>query len=133
MAIFGPRWPLKRGNEDTYQTYSSIKDQTNFYLRNLILTSPGENISDPNYGVGLRRFLFEMNNEDTREEILSRLYEQINLYLPSITVNDINVSASDEQIDSNSLKISIIYSIPNTAQRQVFDMDFSQSDNIGFY
>ena len=133
MAIFGPRWPLKRGNEDTYQTYSSIKDQINFYLRNLILTSPGENISDPNYGVGLRRFLFEMNNDDTREEILSRLYEQINLYLPSITVNDISVSASNEQIDSNSLKISIIYSIPNTAQRQVFDMDLSQSDNIGFY
>ena len=47
MKIFGPKWPLKRGSEDTYETYHNLKDQVNFYLKNLILTSPGENISAP--------------------------------------------------------------------------------------
>ena len=32
MAIYGPRWPLKIGNEDTYELYSTLKDQINFYL-----------------------------------------------------------------------------------------------------
>ena len=133
MAVYGPRWPLKRGNEDTYEIYLNLKDQINFYLKNLILTSPGENISDPNYGVGLRRFLFELNNEETREQLLSVLYDQINIYLSYIDVNDISVTASNEQIDSNTLRISIVYSIPNRAQREVFEMDLSQSDNMGFY
>ena len=25
MAIYGPHWPLKRGNKDTYQVYDSLK------------------------------------------------------------------------------------------------------------
>jgi len=133
MAIYGPRWPLKIGNEDTYELYSTLKDQINFYLKNLILTSPGENISDPNYGVGLRRFLFEMNNEDTREELLSVLYQQIDIYLSDINVSDISVDATDEQIDANTLQISIVYSIPNQIQKEVFNMNASQTDNIGFY
>ena len=61
MPLFGPKWPLKKGNEDAFEMYDDVKDQISFYLKCLILTSPGENISDPGYGVGLRRFLFEQN------------------------------------------------------------------------
>jgi hypothetical protein len=133
MGFYGPKWPLKRGNEDTYEVYTDLKDQTNFYLRNLLLTSPGENISDPNYGVGLRRFLFEPNIDEIREEILSVLYQQVNIYLPDLNIKNISVTASGDEVDSNTLKVSIIYSMSNRTQREVFEMDFSQSDSIGFY
>ena len=63
MPLFGPKWPLSQGNEDTFKLYDDVKQQINFYLKNLLLTSPGENISDPNYGVGIRQFLFEMNDD----------------------------------------------------------------------
>ena len=133
MAVFGPRWPLKRGNTDTYEVYNDLKSQINFYLKNLLMTSPGENISDPNYGVGIRRFLFEPNLPETRQRLLDILYEQIRVYLPYLSIKEIDVSATNEEIDSNTLRVSIAYSIPNKMSNEVFELDFSQSDNIGFY
>ena len=56
---YAPLIPLKRSNKDGYEMLTDIKDVVRFHLKNLLLTSPGERISDPSYGVGLRRFLFE--------------------------------------------------------------------------
>ncbi len=80
MPLYGPKFPLSAGNHDTFELYEDVKQQINFYLKNLLLTSPGENISDPNYGVGLRRFLFEQNVESTRSTMLSSISSQISRY-----------------------------------------------------
>ena len=133
MAIYGPHWPLKRGNKDTYQVYDSLKDQINFYLKNLLLTSPGENISAPLYGVGLRRFLFENNTEETRGAIRSKIRMQINSYLSYLKIKNISVDANSEEIDSNTLKIKIIYSIPKEINNEEFEISLQQSQDIGFY
>lgn len=86
MAFYGPRWPLKRGNQDTYQVHSDFKSQINLYLKTLLLTAPGENISSPTYGVGLRRYLFEQNTEETHSDIRSRIYDQIDAFMPYLKV-----------------------------------------------
>ena len=52
MPLYGPKWPLKSGNEDTFEMYKSVEQQISFYLKTLLLTSPGENLSDPVYGIG---------------------------------------------------------------------------------
>ena len=77
MPLYGPKWPLKSGTRDTFEVYDDIKQQINFYLKNLLLTSPGENISDSNYGVGLRSYMFEQNIDSVRASISSRIYSQI--------------------------------------------------------
>lgn len=56
MPIYGPKWPLKIGNEDTYDLNTTMVEQVNYNLKCILLTSPGENISDAGYGVGLRLF-----------------------------------------------------------------------------
>ena len=33
MAQYGPKWPLKKGNEDLYEMYTEIKDQINLYKK----------------------------------------------------------------------------------------------------
>ncbi len=133
MPIYGPRWPLKRGNTDTYQVYESLRDQVNFYLKNLLLTSPGENISAPEYGVGLRRFLFEMNDEETRSEIRLTITNQINTYLPWLKIKEINLPSSGEEMDSNTLTIQIKYSVPKKINQEVFEISLQPSQDIGFY
>ena len=133
MPIYGPRWPLKRGNEDTYQTYDSLRDQVNFYLKNLLLTSPGENISAPQYGVGLRRFLFENSSEETYMHIKSRITSQLDSYLSWVNIKNITVEASAEEIDSNTLRIQIVYSVPNKIPNEVFEVSVQSSQEIGFY
>jgi phage baseplate assembly protein W len=133
MDIFGPRWPLKRGNEDTYQKYESIKDQINFYLKNLILTSPGENISSPTYGVGLRRYLFEQNTSRTRSLLRNKISSQISQHMPYLNVASISISSSADEIDNNSLSITIRYSIPRKINDGTFTLDSGEINNIGLY
>jgi len=133
MPLYGPRWPLKRGNEDTYELYDDVKHQVSFYLKNLLLTHPGENISDPGYGVGIRQFLFEQNVESVRSLIQSRVSGQISRYLPYLSVEDIQVAADSAEIDENTLKLRITYSIPGNFEQQVFDLNLKQTQEIGFY
>ena len=133
MPLYGPKWPLKAGNADTFELYDDINQQIGFYLKNLLLTSPGENISDSAYGVGLRRFMFEPNLPSIRSSIAGAISSQISEYLPYLNVEDIQVNASAKEIDNNSLKIKIIYSIPNNAAQQIFELDLNPDTTIGFY
>ena len=133
MPLFGPRWPLKKGNNDVFELYDNVNDQISFYLKCLLLTSPGENISDPDYGVGLRRFLFEQNIESTRSQLSSRVTSQISKYLPYIEVQNIEVSATGPEIDEGSMKLRIVYFIPSNITQQVFELDLNPDTNIGFY
>ena len=111
MPLYGPKFPLSKGNHDTFELYDEVKGQISFYLKNLLLTSPGENISDPNYGIGLRRYLFEPNNSSTRQSISYEVSSQIRRYLPFIILEDAVVSADSSDLDSNSIRVKIIYSI----------------------
>ena len=133
MPLYGPKWPLKAGNADTFELYDDINQQISFYLKNLLLTSPGENISDSDYGVGLRQFMFEPNLPSIRSSIAGAISSQISEYLPYLNVEDIQVNASAQEIDNNSLKVRIIYSIPNDAAQQIFELDLNPDTTIGFY
>jgi phage baseplate assembly protein W len=133
MPLYGPRWPLKKGNEDVFELYDDVNDQISFYLKCLILTSPGENLSDPNYGVGLRRFLFEQNNESTRDSIASAVSRQISRYLPYLNLENVEVGATSADIDMNSMSLRVIYSIPSDATQQIFELDLNSETTIGFY
>ena len=133
MPLYGPKWPLKAGNADTFELYDDINQQISFYLKNLLLTSPVENISDSSYGVGLRRFMFEPNLPSIRSSIAGAISSQISEYLPYLTVEDIQVNASAKEIDNNSLKVRIIYSIPNDAAQQIFELDLNPDTTTGLY
>jgi len=133
MPLYGPKWPLKKGQRDTYELYEDVKSQISFYLKNLLLTSPGENISDPEYGVGLRRYLFENNIDDIRSDISSQISLQISKYLPYLGVLDILVSSDEDQIDNYLLRIKIVYSTPDSILSSVFELDIDQQQTIGFY
>ena len=133
MPLYGPKWPLSQGNHDTFELYEDVKQQINFYLKNLLLTSPGENLSDPNYGVGLRRYMFEQNLESTRGSIASAISSQMSEHLPYLEVSDIQVGATAQEIDSNTLSVRIVYSIPGDVVQEVFELDMNPDNTIGFY
>jgi len=133
MTLYGPKWPLKSGNADTFEMYDSVEQQIGFYLKSLLLTSQGENISDPNYGVGIRRFLFEQNIDSVRSSISSMVSSQVAIYLPYLSVSDVQVSASPEDVDNNSMVIRLIYGIPGDVTQKVFELDLKPETTIGFY
>tara|TARA_R100000734_G_C3294545_1_gene85892 strand:- start:390 stop:788 length:399 start_codon:yes stop_codon:yes gene_type:complete len=132
MPIYGPKWPLRKGNSDLFELNEDLKSQISFELRNLILTNPGENISDPNYGVGIRSFLFDPNTSSSSNRIKSKISSQISRYVPDIIVENVSVIARNADIDSNSLSISITYYFLSNTVSNIFTLDIG-SNQAGLY
>ena len=78
MNGIGPQLPLSRdfvnGN---YSLIVSYKKEVKQNIKNLLLTSPGERVMNPDFGVGLRRFLFEQR-ELVIPQVRQRIDQQIN-------------------------------------------------------
>jgi len=133
MPQYGPVWPLKKGDQDTFEQYETPKDQINYYLKSLLLTNKGENLSDPIYGVGVRRYLFEQNTPDVGGALESEVQRQIRIYLPYLTVQNVEIGTAPDDIDNNTMKIRIAYTIPRNVNEIVFELDLNSDQTIGFY
>tara|TARA_R100000734_G_C3319026_1_gene114068 strand:+ start:1852 stop:2256 length:405 start_codon:yes stop_codon:yes gene_type:complete len=82
-------------------------------FKNLVLTSPGERVMIPEFGVGLFNYLFENVSSDTLDRLVERINEQTQTYLPMIELIEINFETSDEDptLSINEIRLSIKYSI----------------------
>ena len=88
------------------------------------MTNPGEKISDPDYGVGIRKFLFENMNEFISSDIEDAIEEGIDRYIYYITLNQVRVVLMEEE---NKLNIAIVYSLPDDIETQILEITL----NIG--
>lgn len=52
--------------------------------RLLMLTEPTELYNAPTFGVGLKRYLFQYNNDNTRAMIKDRIVNQLDLFEPCV-------------------------------------------------
>ena len=111
MAGLAVKLPLARDNKDGYsliQTYSELVTQN---LKMLVLTSPGERLMDPEFGVGARRYLFENMNQAIFQSFKSRLMAQQKKYLPYLTIESVEflTSENNPELGDNYLGIKISY------------------------
>jgi phage baseplate assembly protein W len=113
MSGITPKLPLSFDNKHGYNLIKKYKNLATQNLKNLILTSPGERIMDPTFGVGLRSFLFQLDHDLTRAEIISRIEDQVKKYLPFIQIDQVIFNSSSEfaDMDPNLLSITIEYII----------------------
>ena len=108
MAI-SPRLPLNRDWVYGYGMNNTIQDTVRQNLTNLILTVPGERIMDPEFGVGLKKYLFEPMSSMVSSHIEGRIRDQVGKYMGFLSINEIRVSDSREI--SNLIQLSIDYTI----------------------
>jgi len=59
MAGISVKLPLSRDPESGYKLNKTLKQVARQNLKMLVLTAPGERIMIPEFGVGLRNYLFE--------------------------------------------------------------------------
>ena len=100
-----------------YHLIKNIRPNIKQNLKMLVLTSPGERVMDPNFGVGIKRFLFEMVDNEVFSRIDSKIRDQVKIYLPYINIDRVRFQEFDEH--PNSIKMSIQYSVPRLSLNDV--------------
>lgn len=63
----------------------------------LLLTNPGERVMLPDFGVGLRDFIFEPNDSILREQVRQRINTQITKFEPRINIQSIEIGVISDQ------------------------------------
>ena len=80
------------------------KDQVKANLINLFLTSPGERLQNPYFGVGLNSLLFE--NDINEQKMRSLIEDQVRVYIPDVDIENIDLDLIE---DENRLNIKFTY------------------------
>ena len=109
--LFAPSIPLQFDDTYGYQNVQDVKEAVRFHLTNLILTNPGEKITDSKYGVGIRTYLFENKTIETLSDIKFRIETQVSKYLKYLNLIDVVVSESG--INQQLIKVRLFYKINN--------------------
>jgi phage baseplate assembly protein W len=86
-------------------TYTT-KDQVKSNLINLLLTTKGERIMNPEFGCDLKKFIFEGIIDTNIENLKQNLLLNISIFLPEITVTDIMVIPD---YDFNTIDLNVNY------------------------
>ena len=112
MEGFSPKLPLSLDPRDGFLLTKSLPEVVAQNLRMLILTSPGERVMIPSFGVGLYNYLFELNTQNTRSAIKERILSQVRTYMPSVGITRINFgNTTSADIDRDMLSLTISYRI----------------------
>ena len=114
--------PLQMTSNTFNQTYDNLV-QLKSNVRNLLLTKKGERIGQPNFGTNLHRLLFEPNDDSLEDKIFQAVDSAIRLWLPQLSINEINIEATDEMKDLNEVSVSITFTANYNSQS--FTVDFN--------
>tara|TARA_Y100001970_G_C14050774_1_gene758808 strand:+ start:280 stop:660 length:381 start_codon:yes stop_codon:yes gene_type:complete len=110
---YSPSLPL-RAFPVHYKMIDNIGANIRQNLKNLILTIPGERVMMPEFGVGLKQFIFENNKQDIAAEIDGAIRDAVEEYMPFVEIIyiDFPTANNGELIDEENLFIVISYAVP---------------------
>ena len=114
MAGISPKLPLTSDYTDGhFRLNKTIEQVTRQNLKNLLLTCPGERMMDPEFGVGIRIFLFENASAELTSQIEARIYEQVEIYLPFVEVTNVSFNLTSGEVfnNPNALNVTVSYYI----------------------
>ncbi len=107
-----------------YSTYTT-SEQVKSNLLNVILTEPGERVFKPNFGVGLRKFLFESFTDVNTLE--GKIRNQVERFIPQIELDKVTV---DKAPDSHELNVSVFYRVKSNNEIDAIQVSFAQDSDI---
>ena len=114
----GPKLPVVVSkSEGCIGPNITLAENTKQNLKNLLLTSPGERVMIPDFGVGIRNFLFENESNEVVAELQNRIASQVSTYMPMLTLVDLGVD-----IEEHVLNIRVVYGISGILSNDILDL-----------
>lgn len=112
--IFSPKLPLETDLNDNFIYNTETLQYLKQNLKMLIMTNPGEKISDPEFGIGVLKYIFELQNgilpemynkneknqlQDVSGELFSKIQTQSKKYIPGILIEDVIITGEEKEIN----------------------------------
>ena len=119
-VTFGMKTPLTNMQGNTlFDMHTDAIDQIRDNMKNLLMTNHGERVGLYDYGANLYPLLFDMATiDDFEQEVTKRIMESITVYMPGITVDDVQILEMDRTektlINKKSLtklKVRVFFSL----------------------
>jgi len=125
MSTIAPELPLSLDSETTYRMLTTLKQSTRQNFKCLVLTTPGERIMDPDYGVGIRQYLFEPATAALQTKITSLIKTKAKKYMPFVNIRQIRYNFGDSGSDNGDrykLSLAIDYMITPINAKDVLNI-----------
>lgn len=87
----------------------SIKSKIRSIVMHIVFTPKGQKIRDPEFGTDLIKSIFDPNEEKSWEKIKEEISKSLAKYLPSVSLNNIEMLKNEE--DAHEVYVKIQYSI----------------------
>ena len=119
----GIRFPLDHSPEGFFYKTKTVLEQSKANLQNLLLTTPGERIFQPEFGSQLKSIVFEQG-EDIPNRIEEAIRSSVDKFLAYINIQNVFTTQQDNQVN-----VSIEFSVPlNPDAIEILNFDFRIGD-----
>jgi phage baseplate assembly protein W len=108
------------GGKGVFSLSYTTEDQAISNLTNLLLTRKGERYMQPNFGTDIYNSIFEQNTDVLADTLESSLQDDINFWLPYITL--LNVDVFRDARYENTLHIQIGFRVTNVGANLVINV-----------
>jgi len=112
VRFLGLQYPLVETAKGIMAQKSSV-DQIKADLLQLLLTNPGERVMLPDFGVPLRKFIFDQSDETTLIQIKQAVIDAIEKWEPRVEIENIQVTSGNEsENEDHAIYINITFFDP---------------------
>ena len=101
-----------------YQTKEAIKSN----LINYFLTNPNERPGNPEFGAGLREYIFTQITDGNLDFLNQDIQNKLAVNFPRVMVEEVNVTSEKDQ---NHILVQIKYSVANTGIEDELELSFN--------
>tara|TARA_B100000287_G_C20027629_1_gene541181 strand:+ start:9 stop:443 length:435 start_codon:yes stop_codon:yes gene_type:complete len=129
----GLKLPFKRGRSGLFQQSQTTLEQVGSNIKNLLLTSKGERIMQPEFGSRLRDLLFEQYTEELPKRVKEEIVNAVSTWLPFITIDSVEVI--QDETDLNQIRVDLHFALnyePNRFESITLNFDTTSESTSGY-
>tara|TARA_Y100001938_G_scaffold134026_1_gene194032 strand:- start:198 stop:662 length:465 start_codon:yes stop_codon:yes gene_type:complete len=121
--------PLQKGNTLDFEHVDEYIELIKQNAKLVMFTVPGERVMDPEFGVGLQKYLFENASPVLLDDIRAEISNQFGKYLPYVEITRLEVVDDPE----NDNKILVLMQIRVSAIEETATLLFNDKGELSDY
>ena len=102
----GLELPFARSSRGLFGQTATTLEQAGHNIKNLLLTSKGERVMQPDFGSDLRSLLFEQADDNINNDIKEAISDAMSNWLPYINISNVNVIENETNL--NQIKVVLL-------------------------